>query len=187
MINFRRMMASKSKSSIPLIELATMSGIQMKMNTFATENPRVAITSPRESGKSIFLIQQAILSDKSSIILTANANMNRYIFNQMLNFCKVNNIKYVKTKSGKKISILNSLGRPIKTVYFTTVQTFNNNDILYDKHHGLYIDEFYMMDLATLPLKDFNKCVMIGTPVNTHKLDYTEDQIGLFAGLNIKG
>lgn len=156
--------------------------VQQRMREFANDNHRCVITSPRRSGKSVFIIMQALLERAPVLILTHNTGAAKLLYDQLRQFCKDNEVPYTQhsmlDNTTLGVSVNNNV---IRIVPYQYADRFMPSG-----QYILFIDEYDLMDLRTLKLQDLSKAVLIGTATGrSEKL--TREQIGLFAGLNING
>ena len=154
----------------------SISPIQYKMMKFYKDNRRCVINAPRQSGKSTFLIMQALLSNNDTIIIHDTLNMAKLNKTEMHNFCLINNIQH------KVFSTHILLEKTNTIVKFITKNEAISN--LYGYSGNVFIDEYQFIDINKFNLSKIDYCIMIGT----HKLneyEFEPDGNGLFAGLNI--
>ena len=181
-INLRQMMAPKRE---PLFKkesfkaVVSIHPIQQRMMDFYSENPRCVIITPRQCGKSLFLIMQAVLSYKPVVIVVPNETNREIMYGNLKQFCNDNTIDYTESPAQSGIVVNNKLIR-IKSVDRVTSYILRTNE-------SIYIDEYDYIDLKGLGLADKTDVLLVGTGRNGHgtSAGLTVDEIGLFAGLNI--
>ena len=133
-----------------------MSNIQLKMLDITNIHSKCALLSPRQSGKSIFLIMSAVLCNNNKVVIaTQNTSLLKHLLSITLTFLKTNNITY--THNTHTITI----GR--KKIVFISIEHLSNNKQYY-LDHDVYIDEYNMMSVVNYDfLELYKKVILIGT------------------------
>jgi len=158
-----------------------ISALQDYMLKFSNENARCVINASRRVGKSTFLIMSALLSSNTKISIICGSNMD-----QKKSFVSL----FIKFLKNADIDF-----NFVSGIYYDHISIDNKHILIYDENgyidkytrneDELYIDEYDGVNFRNIPyLKNKTKIIAIGTksPVAA---DYTEDEVGLFAGLNV--
>jgi len=149
---------------------------QQAMMNFYKENRRCVINAPRQSGKSTFLIMQAILSNDDTIMIAKTKPMVEFNKTLMHDFCCKHNIDHQVRRDRIVLTKTNT------EVRFASPSRFN--DLVRGFYGNVFIDEYQFIDINELNLIDISHCIMIGTHT-LNEFDFNPIGAGLFAGLNI--
>ncbi len=178
MINLRRMGLPKKASPFKYKHksLISISALQQKMMDFYKENNRCVIHTPRRAGKDIFLIMQAMLTDKPIYMVCPNRGMVSCMRKDFMRFCYDNRIRNI-TSTSKSINV----GE--KKITFITMDELDYRGSL-SNNNAYFFNEYTMYDAIHLPLAELDDVILIGTPGGKNTF-IDGDVTGMFAGLII--